>query len=348
MHEDFDFNKIFINHHLNPFVIIKKFYKKERDKIKCLLCPHECIISVNRTGLCGTRKNENKKFISLVYGKPCAVHLDPIEKKPLYHFLPGEEILSIGTLGCNLFCKGCQNYDITRAKITDLHIVMPEEIIDRCIDSGSRMIAYTYNEPTIFYEYMIDIAKLAKNKGIKNIIVSNGFINPEPLKELLKYVDAANIDLKGISEKFYKEYANASLKPVLNTIKIIHKSKTWLEITNLLIPGLNDSTSEINLLCDWIVKNLGKDVPLHFSRFFPYYKADNINITPTEKLIEAKNIAKSKGIKYIYIGNVGLNENTYCTKCDSLLIKRGFDTKVVGIKNNRCTKCRNIIRGIYN
>jgi pyruvate formate lyase activating enzyme len=329
-------------------MIIRKFYKKHKNNIQCLLCPHECIISAGKTGLCGTRKNDDGKFVSLIYGKPCAIHLDPVEKKPLYHFYPGEKILSLGTLGCNLFCRGCQNYDITRARITDLDFVRPEEIIERCINSGSRMIAYTYNEPTIFYEYMIDIVKLAKKSKIKNVIVSNGFINPKPLKELLKYVDAANIDLKGFSETFYKEYANASLKPVLNTIKTIHKSKTWLEITNLLIPGLNDSTSEISLMCDWIVKNIGKDVPLHFSRFFPYYKADNINITPTDKLIEAKNIAKSKGIKYVYIGNIGLNENTNCPKCDSLLIKRGFDIKIIGIKNNKCAKCRNIIKGIYN
>lgn len=312
--------------------------------IECNLCPHNCRISEGKKGICGTRINQKGKFFSLVYGMPSATHIDPIEKKPLYHFYPGSMVFSLGTLGCNLSCKGCQNYDISKSPIIGLPKKDPEEIVEMAVDARVPSIAYTYNEPTIFYEYMIDIAKIARRNKIHNVIVSNGFINPEPLKELLKYIDAANIDLKGFTEKFYKEYANASLEPVLKTLKNIRKKDCWLEVTNLLIPGLNDNEKEISMMCEWIEKNL-KDTPLHFSRFFPYYNAQDKEVTPHNKLIKAKEIAKK--IKYVYIGNLGIQDNTYCHNCNNLLIKRGFNITKEGIIDGKCSSCRIKIPGVF-
>jgi len=346
---------------------IKEFFNRENDNkkknkindrtIRCQLCPHNCLIAENKKGLCGTRINVEGKLYSITYGMPSAINIDPIEKKPLYHFYPGSKILSIGTIGCNLFCKGCQNYDISRANVaeintninkTDINLHMtPEDIIKLAINNNIQMIAYTYNEPTVFYEYMIDIAKLAKKNKIKNVIVSNGFINDKPLKKLLKYLDAANIDLKGFNEQFYKEYANAKLAPVLKTLKTIKKTGTWLEVTNLIIPGLNDDEVEIEKMCRWIRKNL-KDTPLHFSRFFPYYKMQNKEITPDKKLRNAKEIAIKQGIKYVYLGNIGILENTYCIYCNNLLIEREHKIRTIGIYKGRCIKCRKKIPGVFN
>jgi pyruvate formate lyase activating enzyme len=328
---------------------IKEFFEKigKKDAVKCVLCPHNCTIIPGKKGLCGTRANENGRFYSLVYGRPSAMHIDPIEKKPLYHFYPGSEILSVGTLGCNLFCRGCQNYDISKGPIIKLPEVTPEEVVLKAKNSGVKMIAYTYNEPTIFYEYMMDIAKLAKREKIKNVIVSNGFINHAPLKKLIRYIDAANIDLKGFDEKFYKEYANAELAPILKTLKTIKHSDTWLEITNLLIPELNDDEFEIKKMCEWINKNV-KDTPLHFSRFFPYYKVQDKEMTPEQTLLNAKQSANDAGIKYVYIGNIGLLENTYCPDCNNLLIERHPHVKILGITDGKCSNCRKKIPGVFN
>lgn len=327
---------------------IKEFFKKDNEnRIKCTLCPHNCLIADNKKGLCGTRINHGGKLYSMVYGKPSAIHLDPVEKKPLYHFYPGAHILSVGTLGCNLFCKGCQNYDISKGPIVELPYFEPEKIIEKAEDNDAGMIAYTYNEPTIFYEYMMDIAKLARKRKMKNVIVSNGFINDAPLKKLLRYIDAANIDLKGFDEKFYKEYANAKLAPILKNLKTIKKNGIWLEVTNLIIPGLNDKESETEEMCKWISKNL-KDTPLHFSRFFPYYKATEKNITPEKMLFKAKKIATDNGIEYVYIGNIGKLENTYCHNCGNLLIIRDGQTKVLGVRDGKCIYCRKKIPGIFN
>lgn len=328
---------------------IKEFIRKigKDNIVQCTLCPHNCLIADNKKGLCGTRINHGGRFYSMVYGRPSAIQLDPVEKKPLYHFYPGTQILSIGTLGCNLFCKGCQNYEISKGPIVELPYVEPEHIIEQAEDNDVNMIAYTYNEPTIFYEYMIDIAKIARRKKIKNVVVSNGFINNAPLKKLLKYIDAANIDLKGFNENFYKEYANAKLEPVLKTLKTIKKSEKWLEVTNLIIPGLNDKESETEEMCRWIGKNL-KHTPLHFSRFFPYYKAIENDITPEKTLFKAKKIAMDNGIEYVYIGNIGKLENTYCHNCGNLIIMRNEKVKVLGITDGKCIYCRKKIPGIFN
>jgi len=301
------------------------------------------VILEGKSGLCKTRININGKFYSMVYGYPCSIHVDPIEKKPLYHFYPGSEILSFGTFGCNLFCKGCQNFDITRrdAKETsELRYYHPEEIVDLALENKIKLIAYTYNEPTIFFEYIIDIAKLARKKGIKNIIVSNGYINPEPLKELIKHIDAANIDLKGITEEFYRGYSKTKMQPVLNTIKTLYESGVWIELTNLLIPKLNDDTEDIKKLCKWVKDNVGVNVPLHFSKFYPYYHAKDITPTPSNVVENAKKIALETGLNYVYMGNLGFLDNTCCSKCNKLLVDRAnYHVKIVGIKKDKCTKC---------
>ena len=338
---------------------VKKYYESLKDKrIQCRLCPNDCIIVDGKAGLCHTRINIEGKLYSTVYGYPCSLHIDPIEKKPLYHYYPGQKILSFGTYGCNLFCLGCQNYGITRVdaskkteitEIDNLEYYSPEDIINVALKNNIKLIAYTYNEPTIFFEYMIDIAKLARKKDIKNVIVSNGYINPEPLKELCKYIDAANIDLKGITEEFYHEYSKTKLKPILETIKTLHKNGIWLELTNLVIHELNDNPKDIKELCDWIKNNVGTLTPLHFSRFYPYYHASDIPPTNPQKLEEAKKIALKTGIKYVYVGNLGFLDNTECSKCGAVLIERDYhDSHIKGlIKKNKCANCGTVLEGIF-
>jgi pyruvate formate lyase activating enzyme len=342
---------------MKPFFRIKKYYSKQDKSIICHLCPHNCVINDGKFGLCKTRTNINGEFFSTAYGRPSSIHIDPVEKKPLYHYMPGTRILSLGTLGCNLFCIGCQNHDISRSEVSlDEEYYTPQMIVDMALKADIKMIAYTYNEPTIFFEYMIDIAKIAKKHGIKNVMVSNGYINKEPLKELVKYIDAANIDLKGLSEKFYKDYAHAKLVNVLETLKYISKHnknsrhKVWLEITNLIIPKHNDDMDEIEKICVWICNNVGTETPLHFSRFYPDYKAQDVNVTPHDSLIQAKNVALKNGLKYVYIGNIGSIEDTYCQKCDNLLISRQGMIRTVGLtgkKGNECSECRKILAGVF-
>ena len=318
-------------------------------KVKCNLCNWHCTILPDKQGTCGVRKNVDGKLYSLVYGKPCSIAVDPIEKKPLFHFLPGEAILSIGTSGCNFFCLGCQNYDISQGKFdeNDFKAVSPEEIISETKAKDCKMIAFTYNEPTIFYEYFIDIAKLAKNEGIKTVMVSNGYMTEKALNEILKYIDAINVDLKSFSEDFYRNYCKTKLKPVLDNLKRM-KGKTWLEITNLVIPGMDDKPEEIEEMCKWIKENVG-DVPLHFSRFFPMYKATGKDVTPLKTLLKAKEIA-DKYLSYIYIGNIETEkgENTYCPKCKALLIERRryVITKNV-VKDGKCPECGFKISGVW-
>lgn len=278
------------------------FWKKEKDSIRCKLCPRTCLLKVNQVGFCGARQNIKNKLYSLVYAHPVSINLDPIEKKPLYHFMPGTKTFSLGTIGCNLNCLHCQNWQISRAEFQENQEILPEDIIKHVKKNKIPSISYTYTEPTIFYEYVLETAKLAKKEKIKNIIVSNGYINEKPLKELLPYIDAANIDLKAFNEEFYKKTCFASLKPVLKSLKIIKKAKVHLEITNLIIPGLNDDMKDIEKMCKWIKNNLG-NVPIHFSRFFPHYKLKNIKPTPIETLTKAEKIAK-KYLINVHLGNI--------------------------------------------
>ncbi|MEM1577849.1 MAG: AmmeMemoRadiSam system radical SAM enzyme [Candidatus Pacearchaeota archaeon] len=330
------------------------FYKKLKNKIvKCELCPNFCIIADGKTGKCRVRKNFNGKLFSLVYGKPCSIAIDPIEKKPLYHFFPGNKTLSIATFGCNLFCLHCQNYEISHefsnADISEISFIEPEKIVEEAENRNIKIISYTYTEPTIFYEYMLDISKIAKKKKIKNVIVSNGYINIKPLKKLINYIHAANIDLKAMKEEFYKKICNGKLEPVLETIKFLVRNNIWTEITNLVIPTLNDKEEDIDKIIDFVYK-LGKFVPLHFTAFFPAYKLLNLSPTPENILIKARKKAIDKGLYYVYAGNIlNLETNsTYCHKCKSLLIKRiGFNVVENNIKNGKCFNCKTKIYGVW-
>lgn len=329
------------------------YYKKLKNNIvNCNLCPTNCVIKPDNFGDCGARKNIDGTLYSLVYAKLASVSIDPIEKKPLYHFLPGSHSLSIGTLGCNLHCLHCQNYDISQSK-ADQFIgkeVEPKELIETAIKNSCKSISYTYNEPTIFYEYVIETAKLARKKGIKNIMVTNGYINKEPLQELYPLIDAANIDLKSIDEDFYKKVCSVRLNPILESIKEIKKIGTWIELTNLIIPGYNDSKQQIEKLVKWVKENVGTRVPLHFSAFYPTYKLLDAERTPPETLLKAKEIAKKQGLKYIYLGNTSLPDagTTYCPKCSKPLIERGwFEVKTNLVKNNKCPYCKEKIDGVF-
>ncbi|MGQ9818111.1 MAG: AmmeMemoRadiSam system radical SAM enzyme [bacterium] len=329
------------------------YYKKlDAKKIQCLLCPRECIVSQGHKGFCRARKNINGEYYTLVHSNPCAVHIDPIEKKPLFHFLPGTTALSLATAGCNFTCKNCQNWDISQVspEQTDNIEISPQKMVELAIQYQTPTIAYTYTEPSVFYEYMLDIAKLAHKYGILNIYHSNGYLNLEPLEALIPFLNGANIDLKGFSDDFYKDITGGTLSPVLNTLKTLKKKGVWLEITNLIIPTKNDNEKMIREMCVWIKNELGNDVPIHFSRFYPQYKLQNLPPTPLEKLRSAAQIARKVGLLYIYIGNVpGIQEeNTYCPACKKIIIERkGYDIKQINLINGRCKFCKNVIPGYW-
>ena len=270
-------------------------------KAHCFLCPHSCRIDEGKVGLCRVRKNIKGKLYSLIYSRITSVALDPIEKKPLYHFHPGKYILSVGTKGCNLACPFCQNWTISQDDLTPTDNIAPEALVEKSKQSDSFGIAYTYNEPFIWYEFILDTAKLVRKEGLKNVLVTNGFVNPEPLEKILPFIDAMNIDLKSIDDNFYRKTCRGKLNPVLETIKRAHKS-CHIELTNLIIPTLNDSEDSLKGLVDWVYDNLGSEVPLHFSRYFPCFKLE-IPATDIDTLKKAEKIAKKK-LKYVYLGNV--------------------------------------------
>ena len=303
------------------------YYERLSGKaVQCLLCPNQCVLSPSQWGTCKARKNIDGKLYSMVYGKIAAVHVDPVEKKPFFHVLPGSKAFSIGTTGCNMRCVFCQNWEISQAFPGNLttQSATPEQIVASAKASGAKAIAFTYNEPVISYEYMLDIAKLAKTKGLKILVVSSGYINEKPLKELLQYIDAYKVDLKAFNEKFYRKLTGGRLEPVLETLKTIKQSGVWLEIVNLLVPGENDSDEELRAMARWIKKNLGDGVPLHFSRFFPQYKLKNLPPTPPETLVRARQIAMEEGLKYVYTGNIAYPEGeaTYCPGSKEKVIAR--------------------------
>ena len=302
-------------------------------------------------GKCRIRKNINGKLYALTYNKPAVINIDPIEKKPLYHFLPGTKSLSIGMNGCNFSCENCQNWTLSQSGLGVYYSkeIKTDYIINQAQECKCPSISYTYSEPFVSWEYVYEIAKLARNKGIKNVTVSNGFINPVPLNKLCKYLDGSNIDLKSIDNEFYKKICGARLEPVLEAIKIMHKNKVWIELTNLLIPGLNTQEQEIKKLVNWIVENLGKNVPVHFTAFFPQYKLADLEPTDLETLRKAKKTAEDAGIKFVYVGNLPDKEgnNTYCPKCKKLLIeRRGFSVIKNNLKGGKCI-CGEKIPGVW-
>ncbi|MEM5777253.1 MAG: AmmeMemoRadiSam system radical SAM enzyme [Candidatus Aenigmatarchaeota archaeon] len=340
--------------------------KQQKNKlVKCTACSHYCIIQPNNTGLCGIRKNVNGKLYLLVYGKAAAVNIDPIEKKPLYHFLPGSKIFSFGTLGCDFGCLFCQNWDISQPTkeirleenrdellkeiINTCDDLSPKQIVDYCLKHKLPSIAYTYNEPAVFFEYAYDTAKLAKKHGIKNVFVSNGYESKESLNKIKKYLDAANIDLKSFSEEFYLKICKAKLEPVLKNIEKIHKLGIWIEITTLIIPGKNDSEKEVKQIADFIA-SVSPSIPWHITAFHPDYKMLDAKSTPLSTLIKAYNIGKKAGLKHVYVGNVaaGKYENTFCPNCGSECISRiGFFNIKNDLDNGKCKKCGYILEGVW-
>lgn len=309
--------------------------------VQCKLCPIKCMLSKGQMGVCKARINKDGKLYSMVYGQIAAAHLDPIEKKPFFHVLPGSKAFSIATTGCNLRCKFCQNWQISQIFPweTKPSYARPEEVVEAALRSGARSIAYTYNEPIVYIEYVMDIAKLAKEKGLKNIVVSAGYIEPEPLRDLLKYIDAIRIDLKGFNDKFYKDMTSGSLAPILETMKIIRSSGVWLEIVNLVIPTQNDKEDELKGLALWVKDNLGPDVPVHFTRFHPDYKIQNLPPTPVETLKKARKMALDLGLNYVYTGNINDpdDESTYCPLSKEKVIERnGFFVVLNKLKGGKC------------
>ncbi len=323
------------------------FYEKVEDDVRCRLCPHNCFIKPNMRGVCGVRENINGKLYSLVYGKSVSANIDPIEKKPLFHFLPGTKAFSIATVGCNFRCLFCQNFDISQApkpkKPIFGHELLPEDVVGLAKRYGCSSIAYTYTEPTVFYEYALETARLARKEGIKNLWISNGYINQEPLEEISKYLDAGNIDLKG-SDKFYREIAGGRLEPVLDTIRTLKKKGIWTEVTTLLIPGHNDSVEDLKNIAEFI-SSIG--APWHISRFFPMYKMLDVPPTPLSSLEKAVEIGREKGIKYIYVGNVPENEDTVCPKCGFHVIERVGYQVVNHLDHGKCPKCGYKIEGVF-
>lgn len=322
-----------------------QYYKIKNNKVQCRLCPHNCNIEEDDVGICGVRKNFKGKLIAENYEIISGLGFDPIEKKPLYHFYPGKTIFSIGSFGCNLKCSFCQNCDISQTTIEKYHSKhhrKKKDLIDSAnTDRNNIGIAFTYNEPTVFYEFMYDTALIAKENNMKTVMVSNGFINSEPLKDLFPFMDAFNIDLKAFSDFFYKKLTKSSLKPVLETLIAIKKADKHLEITNLVIPGQNDDQNEFHLMIKWIKENLGNDTVLHISRYFPRYKLD-IAATPQQTLMNFYQIAKEY-LFHVYLGNVQLNEgrDTHCPNCNEFLISRsGYFTEIIGLtEKGNCIKC---------
>jgi pyruvate formate lyase activating enzyme len=330
-----------------------RFYKKHPDReIECQLCPRNCKLGDKERGYCGVRENEGGTYYTLVYGKAVAVNVDPIEKKPFFHFLPSSSALSIATAGCNVNCKFCQNWQISqvRAEQVEAFDLPPVEVVANARKYRCPVIAYTYTEPVVFYEYMYDTAVAARRDGIKNCVVTGGHISAEPLAQLIKAVDAIKIDLKGFNQGFYTNYVRGELKPVLEAIQAVRRSGVWLEIVYLVIPTLNDNSEDIRRMSQWLLKEIGPDVPLHFSRFQPMYLVKNLPPTPVSTLESVHQIAKSEGLRYVYIGNVPGHpaENTYCPKCRKMIVERfGFEVRAVNLDKGNCRFCRNPIPGIW-
>ncbi len=325
------------------------FYRVEGNHIVCQLCRHYCKLKEGQVGVCGVNKNSNAKLENLVYGKVSAINIDPIEKKPLYHFLPGSKALSIGTIGCNFKCPFCQNWQISQTKdSSNSYNLTPEQIVNLAIENECESIAYTYNEPTIFYPFAKDVALLAKKSGIKNIFVSNGFETPEIIEDMRGVIDAFNIDLKSFKQDYYKKILKGTLEGVLDTLERIKKGGFWLEVTTLIVPGDNDSSKELTQIATFIAKNLGVNTPWHISAFHPDYKVQDKEATSLEMLNRAYKIGKEAGLEYIYIGNVLSDGITYCPKCGAELIKRvGYKVVENRLIDGKCYRCGEDISGVW-
>ena len=343
-----------------------RYYEKlEENRVRCLLCPNKCEVGDQERGYCGVRENRGGHYVTLVYGNPCAVHVDPIEKKPLFHFLPGTYAYSIATAGCNVECLFCQNWEISqvRPEQTRNYDLPPDRLVADALRPRrsfltpkpvrARTIAYTYSEPTVFYEYMFDCAKAGKAKGLESVMISNGFMCPEPLEALCEVLSGVKIDLKAYSEAFYKKLVHGRLQPVLDALKLLARKKIWFELVYLVIPTHNDDPAEVKEMAKWIHGELGPDVPLHFTAYFPTYKLRNLQRTPPgtcERLYQA---AKAQGLRYVYVGNISRPgghpaESTYCPKCGTAVVHRvRYHVRGVKIKDGKCTECGTKIPGVW-
>jgi pyruvate formate lyase activating enzyme len=328
------------------------YYLVTSKGVQCQICPNRCTLKEGEESVCRARTAYKGKLFTITYGNPCSVHIDPIEKKPLFHFLPESRSYSIATAGCTLSCLNCQNWEISQKspKETENFDMMPLQVVPEAISGNCKSIAYTYSEPTAFYEYMYDTATLAKSKGIKNLLISNGYINEKPLRDLCKVIDAANINLKSFKQEIYATLNGGSLQPVLNTLKTLKAEGVWLEITNLVIPNWTDNITMINEMCEWLVKNGFQDTPLHFNRFFPLFKLTSLPYTPLSILDKARETAIKAGMRYVYIGNVPETkaQNTYCFKCKKTVIERkGFTILLNNLLGSSCKFCGERIPGVW-
>jgi len=338
--------------HLPQEKVQGTFYQHEKGHVRCLLCAQKCLLAPGDRGRCRARINNHGVLKSLVYGHPVSMHVDPIEKKPLYHFLPGSAAFSLATAGCPLSCQFCQNWEISQAKPEDFTVpfVAPEEIVAASKQRQASVIAFTYNEPTVFAEYLLDIAAAAKPKGIRSVLISCGFMNPEPLNDMCQALDAIKIDLKGFDRAFYRNVCKAELDPVLKSIRTVAKRGVHLEIVNLVVPTLNDSDNMLKGLIRWMLDEVGPDVPIHFTRFHPDYKMLNLPPTPVGTLEKAYDLAKAAGIRYPFVGNVPGHpgNHTYCPACGKAVIRRtGFFMTEIQIEKGLCRYCRTPIAGIW-
>lgn len=330
-----------------------RYYEKlPNRKIQCKLCPRECVIDDLERGYCGVRENMGGTYYSLVYGKPCTAHIDPIEKKPLFHFLPGTSAFSLATVGCNVMCKFCQNWEISQSTPEQVQSfeLPPLEVARLAKQRNCASIAYTYTEPVIFTEYMYDSAVQGNELGLRSVMISNGYINPEPMMDLCSVLGGVKIDLKAYTERFYKELVAGELRPVLDTLVLLRKKNMWTEIVYLVIPGQNDATRELTDLCAWIRNEMGPDTPVHFTRFHPQYRLKNLPSTPLETLRKARQIGLNSGLHYVYTGNIpgDEGESTYCPSCGKVVIRRiGFSVLKLDIKNGACASCGQKIAGVW-
>lgn len=329
------------------------WYKKlEEGRVECQLCPQACTVADMERGMCGVRENRGGTYLTLVYGRACAVHVDPIEKKPFFHVMPGERAFSFATAGCNVECKFCQNWEISqfRPEQVEAYDLPPAALVDAAKRSGARLTAATYGEPVVFWEYVRDVAVAANAAGVKPTVVSNGFIQEQPLREVLPLLSAVKVDLKCFSETFYRDQVRGKLEPVLKSLQIIHRSGVWLEIVVLLVPTLNDSAAEIREMTKWIAAELGPDVPVHFTRFHPTYRLTDLPPTPVATLERAWDIGRKAGLHYVYLGNVPGHpgENTVCPGCGAIAIRRmGFQVLHNKLEDGVCQGCQKQIPGVW-
>jgi pyruvate formate lyase activating enzyme len=335
------------------FIVEAKFYEKQPyKKVKCRLCPRECVIDDRERGYCGVRENRGGTYYTLVHSRVGTAHIDPIEKKPFFHFCPGAMAFSVATAGCNVNCKMCQNWEISQVRPEQVRstYLPPKKVAETARQYRCAAIAYTYSEPVVFYEYMADTADAGHAVGVKSVVVTGGYIQQDPLKELCRRVDAIKVDLKAFSEKFYKEVVNGEMKPVLDALVTMRKLGMWTEIVYLVVPTLNDSEQEFKGLARWVKSELGPDVPVHFSRFHPEYLLKNLPPTPLNTLERAKAVCDAEGLHFVYLGNVPGHpaENTYCPKCKRAVVERtGFTVNGMHIENGKCTYCRQVIPGVW-